>query len=83
MPKSNVAQRGSRSTRADRMVRAVTPCVGVTSNELLKSQNLFGDNCLYPQTQHVEEKNNLCRNIVDKAEEMVLTSTKKRNKVLP
>lgn len=84
---------------SDKMVRHVTPCIGLNSNELRKSQYFFRDNRLSPQTEHVEEENNLCRNIVDeelchqaskkmvsindKAEEIILTSTKKRNKVLP
>ncbi|GAU11549.1 hypothetical protein TSUD_345400 [Trifolium subterraneum] len=55
------------STRADKMVRLVTPCGGVNSNELQTNQSFFNGNgnCLSPQIEHVEEKNNLCKNIVD------------------
>ncbi|CAJ2631592.1 unnamed protein product [Trifolium pratense] len=55
------------STKADKMVRLVTPCGGVNSNELQTNQSFFnGGNCLSPQTEHVEEKNNLLfRNVVD------------------
>jgi hypothetical protein len=62
-PTSNATQRDS-----NKMVRLVTPCGGVNSNELQTNQSFFNDGNLSPQsqTEHVEEKNNLCRrNIVD------------------
>jgi len=75
VPISNDAQRGSSTTRTDKMVRPVTPCIGLNSNELQKTQYFFSDNRLSPQTEHVEEKNNLCRNIVD--EELCHQASKK------
>ncbi|KAK2365080.1 hypothetical protein QL285_089876 [Trifolium repens] len=60
VPISNATQRDS-----NKMARLVTPCGGVNSNELQTNQSFFNDGNLSPQTEHVEEKNNLCRNIVD------------------